>query len=60
MIGAIIFSIYVLLDTWLILRGIDTCLYKVKDEDDYMLAVLAIYTDIIFIYIYIIKALNEG
>ena len=60
MIGAIIFSIYVLLDTWFILRGIDTCLYKVKDGDDYMLAVLAIYTDIIFIYIYMIKALNES
>jgi len=60
MLGALVFTGYVLLDLWFILRGMDTICYTVADADDYIIAVLAIYLDIIFIYIYMVKALNDG
>ena len=55
-IGVILFSFYLLVDTQMIIGG-QNRRYKI-DEDSYILASVALYLDIINIFLYILKILN--
>ncbi len=55
-IGILIYSIYLVMDTQLIMGGKR---YEV-DIDDYVLAAIILYTDIIMIFLYILQALKSS
>ena len=57
-LGVILFSFYLLIDTQMILGGKNTK-YKF-DEDSYILAAVALYLDIINLFLYILEILNSG
>ena len=54
-IGVIIFSIYLVIDTQLIMGGKR---YQVE-IDDYILGAIILYTDIIMIFLYLIRILSK-
>ena len=54
-IGILIYSIYLVMDTQLIMGGKR---YEV-DIDDYVLGAIILYTDIIMIFLYILQALSN-
>ncbi len=54
-IGILIYSIYLVIDTQLIMGGKR---YEVG-VDDYILGALILYTDIIMIFLYILQALSN-
>ena len=56
-LGALIFSFYIVYDTQLIIGGKHTK-YKYDDED-YVIAALSLYLDIINLFIYILEILNK-
>ena len=56
-IGVFLFSFYLLVDTQMIIGGSNRS-YKI-DEDSYILASVALYLDIINIFLYILRILNS-
>ena len=56
--GVILFSFYLLFDTQMIMGG-DNKRYQF-DEDSYILAAVAIYLDIINLFLYILEILDDG
>ena len=54
-IGVLIYSIYLVMDTQLIMGGKRYAI----EIDDYILGALILYTDIIMIFLYILKMLSN-
>merc|ERR1711998_297610 len=57
--GSVFFSFYLLLDTWLIVTGRATLCYKCEYNEQYILAAVALYLDVIGITVYLLQMLGE-
>ena len=58
--GAVFFSFYLLLDTWLIVNGKANLCYECKYVDQFILAAVGLYIDIMGITIYILQMLGDS
>ena len=57
-LGVILFSVYLVFDTQMIMGG-DNKRYQF-DEDSYILAALVLYMDIINIFLYVLQILSDS